>query len=79
MTDPTADPHPGDTDVGIDRESPPGTPRWVKVFGVAFLLLVLMIIVMMASGHGPGRHFSGASIGSHVPAFTVTGQMVSRQ
>jgi len=33
-----------------------GTPRWVKVFVVAFVLLVLLVAVMVAMGHGPGQH-----------------------
>lgn len=33
-----------------------GTPGWVKVFAVIFLLLVLLVAVMVAMGHGPGRH-----------------------
>jgi hypothetical protein len=36
-----------------------GPPRWVIVFGVAGLVLVLALLaIMLASGgrHGPGRH-----------------------
>jgi hypothetical protein len=32
------------------------TPRWVWAFGVAFLVLVVLFVVMLAAGHGPGRH-----------------------
>jgi hypothetical protein len=32
------------------------TPRWVKVFGVIAVLVVLLIAVMLLTGHGPGRH-----------------------
>lgn len=38
------------------KEMPGGTPRWVKVFGIVGGVLVLLIIVMLFSGHGPGRH-----------------------
>jgi hypothetical protein len=39
-----------------DREST-ATPRWVKVFGLAALaLVVLLVILMLIGGHGPGRH-----------------------
>ncbi len=42
----------------------PGTPRWVKVFGIVVLVLVVLIVVMMATGvggkHGPGRHMPAA-------------------
>jgi hypothetical protein len=37
-----------------------GTPRWVKVFGIAALVLVLLVVVLIVTGrggeHGPGRH-----------------------
>ncbi len=63
-----------------DREStmttPPGIPRWVKVFGIITLALILLVgIMMFASGgeHGPGRHVPSASVtesgdtSGHVP------------
>lgn len=42
-----------------DREVTTGIPRWVKIFGiVALAVIVLVVILMIASGgeHGPGRH-----------------------
>ncbi len=56
-----ADPPPyrdtgGDTGVAPDRESTTGTPRWVKVFGIIALVVVLVFVVMMLTGHGPSRH-----------------------
>ena len=42
------------------RESPPPTPRWVKVFAVVVLALALLVVIVMATGiggqHGPARH-----------------------
>ena len=42
----------------------PGTPGWVKVFGVIALLIVLLVTFILVTGlggpHGPQRH--GASI-----------------
>jgi hypothetical protein len=36
---------------------PYSTPRWVKLFGIATLILVLLIGIMLLIGeHGPGRH-----------------------
>jgi hypothetical protein len=38
---------------------PAGTPRWVKVFGVIALVLVVLLAVMIIAGrggHGPSRH-----------------------
>lgn len=36
----------------------PGTPRWVKVFGIVALVIVLAFIVSLLAGvrHGPGMH-----------------------
>jgi hypothetical protein len=48
-----------DTGVGLDREPTTGPPRWVKVFAVIGVFVVLLVIVvMLASGgqHGPWRH-----------------------
>jgi hypothetical protein len=45
--------------VGPDRTSPPGTPRWVKLFGIiaAVVVVVVIVILALAGGeHGPGRH-----------------------
>lgn len=49
------------TGVGPDRESPTGTPRWVKVSAIAVLVVVVLVAVMLLlgggpGGHGPGRH-----------------------
>lgn len=52
-----------ETGVEPDRESTPGTPRWVKVFGVIALVLVVLVVVMLVTGggnHGPGRHTGGS-------------------
>ena len=61
MDEPRADN--GDTGVNRRGDGRAGTPRWVKVFGLVILLLVvLFVILQVATGgeHGPGRH-SGAS------------------
>jgi hypothetical protein len=45
--------------VGPSRGSSTGTPHWVKVFGIAALVLVLLVVVLIVAGdgrHGPGRH-----------------------
>ena len=38
----------------------PGTPRWVKVFGIMAIGLVLLVVILLLTGgpgqHGPGRH-----------------------
>jgi hypothetical protein len=49
----------------------PGTPRWVKAFGIVVLVLVLLVVVIMAAGvggrHGPGRHMPSVGAGGHTP------------
>lgn len=40
-------------------------PRWVTVLGVVGALAVVLIVVMLLAGHGPGRHLhqgSGAAL-----------------
>ena len=56
-----------DSGVGNDRGAPPGTPRWVKLFGIVALVLILLFVVIQLSGrggdHGPGNHApSGATV-----------------
>jgi hypothetical protein len=43
-----------------DYESPPQMPRWVKVFGIVLILVIVLVAIMLLTGgnHGPGRHFS---------------------
>jgi hypothetical protein len=47
----------------------PGTPRWVKVFGVIALVLVLVFVILLLTGrggdHGPGRHIPSSSVTEH--------------
>lgn len=43
-------------------ESPPGVPRWVKVFGVVAVIVILLAIaamILVGGEHGPGRHMYG--------------------
>jgi hypothetical protein len=50
------------------------TPRWVKVFGIVALALVVLVVVMLIAergGHGPGRHGS-RGIGHSGPPAGVT-------
>ena len=50
----------------IDTDTPPGTPRWVKVFGIIALVIVLLLVVMMVvsgGNHGPSRHMPSADAG----------------
>ncbi len=51
MTDPPR--HPG--------SKPHTTPRWVMVFGIIGIVVVLLFVVLHLAGgpHGPGRHMPG--------------------
>jgi hypothetical protein len=49
---------------------PSGTPRWVKVFWIVLAVLAVALVVLMlfAGRHGPGRHASsGAALSGDVP------------
>ena len=48
----------------------PGTPRWVKVFGLIALVLVLLfaIVILTDPGrHGPRRHIAPIEQGLQQP------------
>jgi len=41
-----------------DRATPPSMPRWVKVFGIILLMLVIVVIIL---------HLTGNNLGGHIP------------
>ena len=51
--------------------SPPSTPRWVKVFGIIAIALVLLFVILHLTGNslgGPGGHTPlGSDLGGHTP------------
>lgn len=54
------------TDDTPDTETPPGMPRWVKVFVlivILVILLVVIIVVIVDGDHGPGSHSPGMLTG----------------
>ncbi|MDT8861483.1 hypothetical protein N0O92_14785 [Alkalihalobacillus sp. MEB130] len=61
-----------------NRESPPKMPRWVKVFGVIVivLLLVFVIIHLLGGEHGPGRHISTDDFAGFI-ALVIKGKQLS--
>ena len=72
-------PYDPDTGVEPDRRSPIGTPRWVKVFGIIALVLVLLLGILLLTGiagdHGPGRHLPTGRADDHrLPASVVNAQ-----
>jgi hypothetical protein len=44
------------------RRSAAGMPGWVKGFGVAGAALLVVLIVLVASGHGPWEHLGMAGM-----------------
>ena len=59
-----------DTGVEPALGSTTGAPRWVKVFGVIALVLVLLVVVLLLTGggsHGPGRHTASSDVGGQTP------------
>ena len=49
----------GHARVGSSHGSAPSTPRWVKVFGIIVVILILMVgVMLLGGGHGPGAHLS---------------------
>lgn len=49
----------GNARAGSGLGSATSTPRWVKVFGMIVIALILLVgIMMLVGGHGPGAHIS---------------------
>ncbi|MFC0469086.1 DUF2933 domain-containing protein [Halalkalibacter kiskunsagensis] len=62
-----------------NRESPPNMPRWVKVFGVIVIVLLLVFVIIHIFGggeHGPGRHISSDDFAGYI-ALVVQGEQLS--
>ena len=49
MADPRLDSS-SDNRVRTGRGSPPGTPRWVKVFGVIAIIVLVVFVVLHLTG-----------------------------
>lgn len=60
-----------DTRIARGVGSPPRAPRWVKVFGIITLVLIVLVVALVLFGpdsfgpgqHGPGRHIPGGGGG----------------
>jgi hypothetical protein len=51
-----------------------GTPRWVKVFGIIALVLILLFVISLLTGarHGPGMHTPSGDAGGYSRHSSVT-------
>jgi hypothetical protein len=49
-----------------NRSPYPGTPRWVKVLGIIAIVVVVLFVIMLLTGHGPGRHTPSDHAGGQV-------------
>lgn len=69
MADPPRNPDAGDnTGVRPDRESATGRPRWQKAVGIVGLVVVLLVVlfvVLQATGAISGDHAPGPPPGGH--------------
>jgi hypothetical protein len=65
---------------GPDRGSAPSTPRWVKVFGIIALVVVLLFVISLLAGvrHGPGLHSPSGGSGGQTMSTIVTVQGVQQ-
>ena len=43
-------------------ETSAGAPRWVKVFGIIGLLLLVTFAILHLTGNGFGRHMHGGNV-----------------
>lgn len=53
-----------------DPGSTTSTPRWLKVFGIIALVVILLVGILLLIGgeHGPGRHAPSGAGGGHASA-----------
>ena len=60
--------------------STPGTPRWVKVFGIIALVLILVFVISLLAGvrHGPGLHTPSGDTGGYAQHARVTERSVQQ-
>jgi hypothetical protein len=57
--------NPNSTPDYTSRGPTPGTPGWVKVFGVIFIGLVLLFVIVHLTRHGFGSHTSTSTVVEH--------------
>ena len=57
-----------------DRPPYPGTPFWVKEFGIIVIVVILLFVILLFTKgpHGPGLHKSFGGLGGYTPPSSVT-------
>ena len=55
-----------------DSPSYPGTPRWVKVSGIAVGFLVLLVAVLIHAGGGPHHNLPSSDAGGQIQPSNLT-------
>ena len=55
----------------------PGTPRWVKVFGIVTIIIIVLVGIILlgghlAGGHGPNLHMGSGNINGNTPPSSIT-------
>jgi hypothetical protein len=51
--------------------SPPGTPRWVKLFVIIFIGLIVLVIVLHLMGFGFGSHGASGALPVDLIRYTL--------
>ena len=76
MNEPLDNPRANDETHEVALPPYPGAPRWVKVFGIIALVVVLLFVILLLTrgpgGHGPNRHTSSGDTGGQTPPFSDT-------
>ena len=68
------------TPIEPGQGSASSTPRWVKMFGIIALVLVLLFVISLLAGvrHGPGMHTPSGDAGSSTRHANVTERSVQQ-
>jgi hypothetical protein len=59
--------HSDDTDREPVDQLTPSTPRWVKGFGIIFLILILLLVILHLTGNRFRNHTGAGDAGGHTP------------
>ena len=66
MADSSSRPDTNTSGAGKHRKLTPSTPRWVFMFGIIAIVLIVMVVAhLLLGGHGPGHHMLLSSVTEH--------------